>query len=171
MLRRRPCGSFPRCDGPQGMSSWPHQSSLPLAAMPNAPYWARQHTKDMLVKWGAGVLLTNAQLVVTELVTNAVRVSGTLEVTAQQHYAEEPRSVSYDELGDVGTVQLRLSYGLRRLLVEVWDKSEEPPARQLPDFESEGGRGLFLVSAFCERWGWYPSEQGGKVVWAEVARP
>ena len=39
----------------------------------------------------------------------------------------------------------------------------------VPDFDTEGGRGLFLVDALSERWNWYDARAwGGKVVWAEV---
>ncbi|MFI0451794.1 ATP-binding protein [Actinomadura sp. 6N118] len=150
------------------MDTWPHQSTLPLAALPNASYWARRHTEDVLAKWSLEPLVTNAKLVITEFVTNAVKQTGTLDVTAQQEYASHPQSVSYQQLAYVATVRLRLSFGGGKLLIEVWDESEEPPVERLPDFVSEDGRGLYLVSAFCEQWGWYPAESGGKVVWAEL---
>jgi len=118
--------------------------------------------------WGLGFLMMHVQVVVTELVTNAVRFTGRLDATAQEEYAIRPQGVSYQEVSAVGTVHLHLNYGPGRLLVEVWDESKEAPLPQIPDFVSERGRGLYLVSAFCEQWGWYPSEGGGKVVWAEM---
>ena len=151
------------------MNAWPHHSSLELAALPNALYWARRYTEDVLAKWGADALLTHAKLVMNELVTNAVQHTGTLDDAAQRQYAERPLSVPYSDLARVGTVRLSLSYGGGRLLVEVWDESAEAPSEQLPDFGSESGRGLFIVSAYTERWGWYPEKGGGKVVWAELA--
>lgn len=119
----------------------------------------------------------NAQLVVTEFVTNAVKHTGILDVTAQQEYTSRPQSVSYRQLAGVATVRLRLSFGGGRLLIEVQDESDEPPVERVPDFVSEDGRGLFLVSAYCEQWGWYPTfelategsarkQRRGKVVWA-----
>jgi anti-sigma regulatory factor (Ser/Thr protein kinase) len=151
------------------MNDWPHHSTLELAALPDAPYWARRHTEDVLAKWDAEDLLTNAKLVMNELVTNAVRHTSTLDDEAMRLYAERPLSLSYSDLAGVGTVRLSLSHGSGRLLVEVWDKSPEAPSEQLPDFGSESGRGLFIVSAYCEGWGWYPAKGGGKVVWAELA--
>ncbi|WP_067799868.1 ATP-binding protein [Actinomadura formosensis] len=159
------------------MNTWPHQSTLPLAALPNAAYWARRHTEDVLAKWSLEPFVMNAQLVVTEFVTNAVKHTGTLDVTAQQEYTSRPQSVSYRQLAGVATVRLRLSFGGGRLFIEVQDESNEPPVERVPDFVSEDGRGLYLVSAFCERWNWYPTfaaemngnrRQNGKVVWAEM---
>ncbi|MFI0406009.1 ATP-binding protein [Actinomadura sp. 3N508] len=154
------------------MTDWPYHTDLPLAAMADAPYWARRHIEDILPKWGAGSLVMNAQLVATELVTNGVKHSGgSMElpnVVTTGGRAVPAKSV-FPKKGEGVSVRLSLSYGEGRLLIEVWDKSETPPAEQLPDFVSESGRGLFVVSAFCEKWGWYLAEGGGKVVWAEVA--
>lgn len=152
------------------MNGWPQQSTMTLAALPNAPYWARRHTEDVLMKWGVAGVAMHAELVVTELVTNAARHTGTLDAMEAKKYAVRPQGVAYRQLVDVGTIQLRLSYGPGRLLVEVWDKSAETPVERLPDFVSENGRGLFVVGAFCERWGWYPTEGGGKVVWGEMVK-
>ena len=51
--------------------------------------------------------------------------------------------------------------------VEVADQSREPPRPQQPSPTSRSGRGLKLVDAFANRWGWEPTADG-KVVWAEV---
>jgi hypothetical protein len=37
-----------------------------------------------------------------------------------------------------------------------------------PDLDSETGRGLFLVSAMAERWGWCPLGSGRKMVWCQL---
>ncbi|RFS84142.1 ATP-binding protein [Actinomadura spongiicola] len=162
------------------MNTWPHQSHLTLAAMPNAAYWARRHVENVLAEWQAETLQTDAKLVVSEFISNAVRVVGTLDVQTQAAYVQEPRAVSYVELAQLEQVKLRLYYGSGLLLIEVWDSNEQPPVEQLPDFESENGRGLFVVRAFCEKWGWYPTfttdlsgepRQSGKVVWAELVQP
>ncbi len=66
-------------------------------------------------------------------------------------------------------VCLRLSCDQRCVLVEVWDDSVTAPARKSPRLDDESGRGLMLVEALSDRWGWYvPHGPGGKVVWAEV---
>ncbi|GLW64082.1 ATP-binding protein [Actinomadura rubrobrunea] len=153
------------------MSMWPHQRQVTLIALPNAPYWARRHTEAILNEWRVRAVAADAALVVTELVTNAVKATGLLDAAAYQDYALRPQSVPYAKLVAAGVVRLRLSHSPGRLLVEVWDRCDDPPDEQLPDFVSEGGRGLFIVGAYCEKWGWYPAQGGGKVVWAELAAP
>lgn len=150
------------------MTAWTHQSVLTLIALPNAAYWARRHTEDVLKRWSACVAVGDAKLVITEFISNAVKATGTLDVRQQKAYAEAPLAVPYTEVTQLKWVRLRLSYGRAVLLIEVWDSSDEPPVEQLPDFESEGGRGLFVVRAHCDKWGWYPAQGGGKVVWAEL---
>jgi hypothetical protein len=62
-------------------------------------------------------------------------------------------------------------------MVLAWDPSPLPPLPVTPDEDTENGRGLLLVEAISERWGWYfPAacgtanvpDQRGKVVWAVV---
>lgn len=148
--------------------------------MPNAAYWARRHVENVLAEWHAETLQADAELVVSEFISNAVRAVGTLEVQTQAVYVQEPSAVSYMELAQLKQVKLGLCYGSGQLLIEVWDGNQEPPVEQLPDFKSESGRGLFVVRALCERWGWYPTfttdlsgepRQSGKVVWAEMKQP
>jgi len=65
------------------------------------------------------------------------------------------------------TVRLWLLTDLKKILVLVWDASPDPPVLVEPDTDAENGRGVFLVAAFSERWGSYPTPRmGGKVVWA-----
>lgn len=94
-------------------------------------------------------LSESTELVVSELVTNGVRVSS----------AESPLS----------PVRLGLLSEGARVLVLVWDASLQPPVQMTADGDSENGRGLMLVEAFSARWHWYyPARAGGKVVWALV---
>ena len=61
---------------PPGMSaSWPLSTSLPLGALPGATPCARLHARVVLTEWGLGELAEAAELIVSELVTNAVRAS------------------------------------------------------------------------------------------------
>jgi DNA-binding NarL/FixJ family response regulator len=89
-------------------------------------------------------LLALVELLVTELVTNAV-----------VHASSAPR------------VQLLVSPLLVR--VEVFDRVPELPRQRVPDVEGPGGRGLLVLERMATRWGAEPVE-GGKVVWFEVDR-
>ena len=61
---------------PSGMSaSWPLSTCLPLGALPGATPCARLHARAVLAEWGLGELAEAAELIVSELVTNAVRAS------------------------------------------------------------------------------------------------
>lgn len=67
-----------------------------------------------------------------------------------------------------GPVRIWLLSDTRKVLVLVlvWDANSQPPALTDADEYAESGRGLFLVQAFSERWGTYPTPQiGGKVAW------
>jgi hypothetical protein len=65
-------------------------------------------------------------------------------------------------------VRLWLLSDARRVLALVWDAHPRPPALTEAGADEERGRGLFLVQAFSERWGSYPTPQlGGKIVWAQ----
>jgi anti-sigma regulatory factor (Ser/Thr protein kinase) len=143
---------------PPGMSdSWPLSTSLPLGALPGATPCARLHTRAVLAEWGLDDLAEAAELIVSELVTNAVRASTGPD--------DRPR---YD--GSVmPVVVLRVASDRIRLLVEVWDSIPGAPATEHPGPDDENGRGLMLVEAMCERWNWQTvSGWPGKVVWAEL---
>ena len=89
----------------------------------------------------------NAALVISELVTNAIKAVWSVHRTA---------------------VAVWLWANGRELLIEVWDASPEVPMISpmlvtTPD--GEGGRGLAIVASLCQRWGYYP-DRVGKIVWA-----
>lgn len=135
---------------------WPLCSSLELGALPTAVPCARLHARHLLREWGLNDLASSGELLVSELVTNAVQATA-------GHATHAP-------------VRLRLSGDGARVLIEVWDADPRPPAPRdlgedgLPDLEEEGGRGLFLVATLSTRWGWYPvQDPAGKVVWCELA--
>ena len=67
-------------------------------------------------------------------------------------------------------VRLWLLSDTRKVTVLAWDANPRPPVLIKPEDYAEDGRGLFLVTAFSERWGTYATPQlGGKVVWALVS--
>lgn len=129
------------------------QSELVLGAWPGAVPCARLHAKAVLHEWRLADLVETVELVVSELVTNAVRAS------------EELAAI----LPTLPTVQLWLSADHERVLIQVWDGSNRMPQKQEPDPAALGGRGLLLVEAISESCGTYRLEGGdGKIIWARV---
>lgn len=114
---------------------------LTLAATPTAAGRAREFTRQVLGDWGLGHLFDVATLLVSELVTNALR------------YAQEP----------VGLRLLRLD----TLCCEVVDGDSRLPRLRESDAWDEGGRGLQLVARLARRWGTRPTPEG-KAVWFEL---
>ncbi|MFD6878591.1 MULTISPECIES: SpoIIE family protein phosphatase [unclassified Streptomyces] len=120
---------------PEQVASWE------LPAEPTAPARARHLADTTLTSWGLGELTFTAELVVSELVTNAYRYGG-------------------------GTpVSLRLIRD-RSLICEVSDRSSTAPHLRRARTTDEGGRGLFLVAQLTERWGTRYTRDG-KTVWTE----
>ncbi|MFJ1899266.1 SpoIIE family protein phosphatase [Streptomyces sp. NPDC088115] len=107
----------------------------------SAPGRARRLARRALSRWGLEDLSDSVELLVSEVVTNAVR------------YAERP-------------VTLRL---LRTdiLRCEVGDDSPQLPRQRRARDMDEGGRGLFLVNRLARRWG-ATRLSTGKVVWFEM---
>jgi anti-sigma regulatory factor (Ser/Thr protein kinase) len=140
---------------------WPLSSALVLGALPSAAGCARLHAHNVVCEWGLGGLAETIELVVSELVTNAV-----LATTGP-----DGRPRYDDDLSGLPVVYVRLSSDRVRIVVEVWDRSSGLPTLKHAEPDQEGGRGLMLVDALCERWDW-GTVQGwrGKMVWAEVRR-
>ena len=116
-----------------------------LPARGDAPAQARAQVAELLRRWGTrDDTRDTAQLLVSELVTNAVR------------FAEGPITVRL----------IRTGHGL---LCEVGDSGNGRPRLRRGDLLDNGGRGLSIVHRLTTRWGvrWTDT---GKVVWAEVAR-
>lgn len=107
-----------------------------------APGRARRLARRALSRWGLEELSDSVELLISEVVTNAVR------------YAERP-------------VTLRL---LRTdvLRCEVGDDSPQLPRQRKARDTDEGGRGLFLVNRLARRWG-ATRLSTGKVVWFELS--
>ncbi|WP_418960819.1 ATP-binding SpoIIE family protein phosphatase [Streptomyces tritici] len=105
---------------------------------------ARGLVTDQLAAWGLSELADVSELVVSELVGNALRYGN-------------------------GPGMLRLMRG-ERLVVEVSDTGPDLPQIQHADLSDEGGRGLQLINMLCRRWGSCRTVTG-KVVWAEQNMP
>src|SRR5215467_12438341 len=129
---------------PDDTAQWPYHSFLSLGALPGAVPCARLHTTAVLWEWGMESLVQAAELAVSELVTNAIRAS------TQARSARPSGSPT-----GLPVVELRLAGDRQRLLVEVSDHDPGPPVPTAVDPERDGGRGLLLVEAVSERWGYY----------------
>lgn len=131
-----------------------------LAAVPSAVKLSRTLVAVTLKHWRLERLIDEAELVVSELVTNAVKVTG----------ITEPKP-SWSEQQSLATIHVRLTHLESAIIIEVWDRDHTPPKPTDTSSEAEAGRGLVIVGALCVRWGYFPAIGGGKVVWAELAIP
>ncbi|MFB6717195.1 MULTISPECIES: SpoIIE family protein phosphatase [unclassified Streptomyces] len=105
---------------------------------------ARELARGQLLAWDLGELVDTTELLVSELVTNALR------------YGE-------------GEIRLRLLRD-RTLVCEVWDAGLVQPRRRRARDTDEGGRGLQLVGLLSVGWGSRRTPRG-KTVWFELALP
>jgi anti-sigma regulatory factor (Ser/Thr protein kinase) len=134
---------------------------LMLAALPSAVGSARRYARRMLAGWGLAAMTDGVEIVVSELVTNAVKASGGAEDRPPWTRLHERLEVIY--LCMSATVE-------DTVIVEVWDAGTAPPVRVEAETDAESGRGLKLVSALSLRWGTRWPSGGGKIVWCECGR-
>ncbi|MBX7555226.1 SpoIIE family protein phosphatase [Streptomyces sp. tea 10] len=121
-----------------------HVASWNLPADPSVVATARRRAARQLSVWGLRDAADSTELIVSELVTNAIR------------HAHPP-------------IQLRLIHDTA-LICEVSDASSTTPHLRRARALDEGGRGLFLVGQVAERWGTRHTPTG-KTVWAEQPPP
>ncbi|MFI0722345.1 SpoIIE family protein phosphatase [Streptomyces sp. NPDC021224] len=115
-----------------------------LKPQPTSVARARELARDQLLAWDLGDLVDTTELLVSELVTNALRHG-------------------------YGDIRLRLLLD-RTLVCEVWDSALVQPRRRRARDTDEGGRGLQLVTMLSESWGSRRTHRG-KTVWFELALP
>jgi GAF domain-containing protein/anti-sigma regulatory factor (Ser/Thr protein kinase) len=119
------------------------EGTLLLGAEPDAVPYARRWVADALSHGPVSAILADAELVVSELVTNAVLHAG------------PPITVRVDV--DADAVRIAVS-----------DGSRDTPVRALARADSMTGRGLSLVAALARDWG-VEATPDGKVVWCELS--
>jgi len=124
--------------------------SLVLPSIPESVRIARFHVRAALGFHGLEKYADIAVTITSELVTNAVR-----------HVGEDPEE----------TIGVTLAHVWDQLAVGiiVTDSSSAGPVIREPSGTSERGRGLQVVEALSDRWGWHP-EPGGKAVYAVIVR-
>jgi len=143
-----PVSVLPRqCQGTVIDDVWPLRDFIELGALPGAVPCARLHARQLMWEWGLTRFSESAELLVSELVTNAVYASRAIE--------------------RITPVRLWLLADKTRVLILVWDASSQTPTLMSIGEDAESGRGLLLVEVISDRWNWYfPQDTGGKVVWA-----
>ncbi|MEU9143581.1 SpoIIE family protein phosphatase [Streptomyces sp. NPDC048349] len=124
--------------GPDRVAQWDVPSD------PSAVGAVRNAASGKLDEWGLGELGFATELILSELVTNALR------------HGRAP-------------VRVRLLHD-HTLTCEVWDASSTAPHLRYAATTDEGGRGLFLVAQLSDHWGTRYTPDG-KVIWAEQALP
>lgn len=130
-------------------NDWPLVSVLEFGSLPTAVACARAHTRSVLAEWGLAHLVDDAEILTSELITNALKISWTLK--------------------DRPSIVLRLLANEQQLLIEAWDQCIERSdrSRHAPD-DAEHGRGLLVVAALSNRWGVGRMGSRFKVVWCEL---
>jgi anti-sigma regulatory factor (Ser/Thr protein kinase) len=131
----------------------PSTVTYALRPRPESVKAARDFTRVTLQGWGLVAVIDDLSLVVSELVSNAVR------------HAFASRSGDRPAPPD-STLQLSLVRDRPYLMCAVTDPGDGVPVRRQPDYIAETGRGLQLVESFSQAWGWSPLSTHGKVVWA-----
>ncbi|RAJ54017.1 PAS domain S-box-containing protein [Streptomyces sp. KhCrAH-43] len=123
-----------RAIAPESTASWEFPADVSVVAA------AREAAAGQLAAWGLDEVSFTTELVVSELVTNAVRYAG-------------------------GPIGLRLIRG-DVLVCEVNDPSNTQPRLRRAQWSDEGGRGLFLIAQLTTRWG-SRYTRTGKTIWTE----
>ena len=129
----------------------PEAVGCPLSRGTQSARAARRLTRNTLRGWGLNSLTEDAETIVGEFVANAVTHGD-----VGRHAGRRPA----DGLG------LRLLRRTGEVICAVLDPSDDVPVLRFPDGGGEGGRGLQMVDALSDVWGWSPVAGRGKAVWA-----
>jgi hypothetical protein len=169
----------PRCHGRASRVPRP-DASCTLVPRPESVKDARNFTRATLLGWGMTAVSVDAELVVSELITNALRhaMSGPGPSPGPgfgtgpgpgsgpgQSPGPGPRRGDGEPV-----IRLRLLAQEPHVMCMVTDPSREIPLRRRPSPEDATGRGLHVIESCSSRWGWHLLDEGGKVVWAVLPR-
>lgn len=153
LLSRPVTGSFA---GPEAMSPRPLRAGyMDFAALDSAPYWARKFTRRFIGHCHDITTETaeNAELLVSELVTNSYLATGV------------PADAPYSQRSAAPVIRLSLRRFPAVLLIEVIDSSALMPHMADPGDGDENGRGLLLTDVLSAEWGYFPVPRNGKCVY------
>lgn len=135
-------------------SAWwetPAVTTRALSARPEEARTARHFVREMLTCWGLECMADDAEMIVDELVVNAV-LHGTRAGGMRP--------------GAPSVLRLCLLRRIGEVMLAVVDPGNEAPKPREPDWTGESGRGLQIVGALSHVWGWSPIAGHGKAVWA-----
>lgn len=110
----------------------------------------RRFIRETMSVWDLGVLADDLTTVVNELTTNAV-----LHAMTEAGRAHSKAWVGMARTGNT-------------VVCAVADPSPAPPTRHRTPHLADSGRGLLIVDALCDKWGYAASEASGKTVWARI---
>lgn len=134
-------------------------ASCPLDPGATASGAARDFTRQILGSWGLLVLAEDAAVVVSELVTNALR-----------HGVHDANAPARDGCGH-DRVELILLRRAGEMVCAVTDPGAGHPVMGTPDPTAEAGRGLHVIEALAATWGWTRLDAHKKAVWATLSAP
>jgi anti-sigma regulatory factor (Ser/Thr protein kinase) len=132
-------------------SDWwdaPAVATCTLSATAQAARSARKFTRNTLIEWGLAALADDAEAIVAEFVANAISHAARMAGAQMQ------------------TIGLRLLRRTGEVMCAVLDPCDSAPVLREPSRTDEAGRGLLMVDALSDVWGWSPVTGRGKAVWA-----
>jgi anti-sigma regulatory factor (Ser/Thr protein kinase) len=130
-------------------------SELVLKPGPESVKAARDFTAETLQSWGLDGLISEAVIIASELVTNAIKHGTCLTPPT----------------ADLARVELAWQRYASRVICVVTDGSTRQPVLAQADMGAESGRGLQVVHALAAAWGWMVLGAREKAVWAAMLLP
>jgi anti-sigma regulatory factor (Ser/Thr protein kinase) len=154
----RPVSHLPPSQPPGGATYRPlpqPTATCMLGTRPASVKTGRDFTRATLAEWDMPALADVAELVVSELMTNALRhgIPSSCQLVSEH------------------CVRLRLLAQAPFVMCMVTDPGADIPVLRESGPTSESGRGLNVVESCSVRWGWHLLDDGGKVVWALLRPP
>ena len=156
---------------------------LSLPATPSSPSAARAAIRPVLEQWGLHAQVETVELLLSELVTNAVRHAAgpapaprfdpeaveelDLESLELALLDNAPMPGEHSPAGPRRQLEIVARRGGGSLWVEVYDQDVRMPRVRTATANDEGGRGLFLVDQLSRRWG-ARDTPAGKAVWFQI---